>query len=344
MRTTALLLLLVLGMPHAAAETPAAEMGEYRGAREAAHPAWFKESFLDLEEDIADAAAAGKRLVLYFWQPGCPYCAELIQNNFAQRDIVDTMNRDFELVAINMWGDREVVQVGGRQFTEKNLAEALRVHYTPTLMFFDESGGVALRLDGYVAPERYRLAMRYASGNAGGVASFREFVAASEAPASAGELHPEPFFLAPPHDLAALTGGDRPIAVYFEQKQCAECDTLHRRILADPPTRELAGSFSAVQLDMWSEQPLITPDGESTTAREWAARLGISYAPSIVLFDASGEEVMRIDAFLKTFHTQSVFDYVLSGAYLEQRNFQRYISARAEHLREQGIDVDIWGY
>jgi hypothetical protein len=33
---------------------------------------------------------------------------------------------------------------------------------------------------------------------------------------------------------------------------------------------------------------------------------------------------------------------VLSRAYRTEPSFQRYISARAEALRERGIDVDIW--
>jgi hypothetical protein len=55
-------------------------------------------------------------------------------------------------------------------------------------------------------------------------------------------------------------------------------------------------------------------------------------------------EVMRIDAQMRSFHIQSVFDYVLSGAYKTERNFQRYISARADKIREKGKDVDIWKY
>lgn len=321
------------------------EMGEYRGAREAVHPDWFKESFLDLEEDIAEAASEGKRLVLYFWQPGCPYCAELIQNNFAQQDISEAMQAKFDLVAINMWGDREVIQVGGKAFTEKTLAEALRVNYTPTLLFFNKQGRVALRLDGYVPPERFRLAMDYVAGAREGEMSFRDFIAASDVVPAAGVLHDEDFFAEAPHDLAAaVASGDRPIAVYFEQKHCTQCDNLHGKILADPPTRELAARFHAVQLDMWSQTPVVLPDGSGSTARRWADQLGLSYAPSIVFFDSDGKEVMRIEGFLKTFHVQSVFEYVLERAYIDQPSFQRYISARAERLREQGIDVDIWGY
>ena len=37
-------------------------------------PAWFKQSFLDIREDVAEAAANDQRVVLYFYQVGCPYC------------------------------------------------------------------------------------------------------------------------------------------------------------------------------------------------------------------------------------------------------------------------------
>ncbi|MFT5111183.1 MAG: thioredoxin-related protein [Parasphingorhabdus sp.] len=317
------------------------EVGAYLGARESVHPDWFKESFLDLEEDIAEATEQNKRLVLYFWQPGCPYCAELTQNNFAQRDIADRMQEQFDLVAINMWGDREVIQIGGKFFSEKTLAEALGVRYTPTIIFFTEEQKVSLRLDGYVPPERYRLAMDYVNRHLESQTSYRDFIATQTPVASSGKLHIESFTLKPPYNLTSAT---RPIAVYFEQKQCTQCDILHSKILSDPMTRQLAEQFDTVQLDMWSDQEVVKPDGNNITARQWASELGVSYAPSMLFFNTEGKEIMRIDSLLKTFHTQSVFDYVLSKSYLKEINFQRYISARAEHLREQGVDVDIWSY
>ena len=77
---------------------------------------------------------------------------------------------------------------------------------------------------------------------------------------------------------------------------------------------------------------------------EWANKLNISYLPAMIFFNDAGKEVMRIDAQMRTFHIQSVFDYVLSGAYKTEPNFQRYISARADKIRKQGTDVDIWAY
>jgi len=64
----------------------------------------------------------------------------------------------------------------------------------------------------------------------------------------------------------------------------------------------------------------------------------------MIFFNKKGEEVMRIDTQMRTFHVQSIFDYVLSGAYKTEKNFQRYISDRAEKIREAGIDVDIGAY
>ena len=317
--------------------------GTFKGAKTTETPEWFKESFLDFEEDIDEATASGKRLMLYFHQEGCPYCNALIEHNFTQPDIYETVRNHLDVVEINMWGDREVVQVGGRSFTEKTLSQALDVNYTPTLLFFNEDRKVALRLDGYYPPDEFRRALRYVIEKKDGEMTYAKF-AASLATADDGKLNSEPFFRPAPFDLDRVKASNRPLAVYFEKPNCVSCDALHHKVLTDPPTRELAERFDSVQLDLRADTPVVTPDGRNTTVRDWALALDIKFAPTVVFFDTSGKEVMRTEAMFRTFHTQSVYDYVLSGAYQTQPNFQRYISERADHFIEQGFDVDIWGY
>ena len=75
-----------------------------------------------IKEDIDEATAQGKRLMLFFHQAGCPYCNALVEDNLAQPDIEQTVRDNLDVVAINMWGDLEVVQVGGRQFTKSILS------------------------------------------------------------------------------------------------------------------------------------------------------------------------------------------------------------------------------
>jgi thioredoxin-related protein len=317
--------------------------GAFIGARTAEKPDWFKDSFLEFEEDVSEAAAAGRRVMLYFHQDGCPYCARLVEENFADPELKEFIVRHFDGISLNMWGDREVVSVSGRKFTEKTFAAALKVQYTPTLIFLDERGQVALRLNGYYPPADFRAALRYVAQKLETQTSFAEYRLQNR-DAAAGSLIEENFYLAETDLARLLQTHKRPLVVYFEAANCAECETMHRRILRDPATRKLVQQASNVQLDIMSQQPLTTPDGRQTSVRQWAADLGIAYTPSLVFFDTDGKEVMRIDAFLKTFHFQSVYAYVLEEAYLETPQFQRYISARADRIRESGHATDIWGY
>ncbi len=96
--------------------------------------------------------------MLYFGQDGCPYCTALMQTNFSQRAITDKTRRHFVAIALNLWGDREVAWTDGRRMSEKALGRELRVQFTPTLLFLDEKGAVALRLNGYLPPHRFEAA------------------------------------------------------------------------------------------------------------------------------------------------------------------------------------------
>ena len=322
------------------------EEGQFFGAKETEYPSWFKESFLDLHEDLAEATKADKRLIVFFYQHGCPYCNALVERNFAQKDIAEKAQKHFDVITINMWGDRPVTNVDGKEYTEKTFAEALKVQFTPTILFFNEQGKVILRLNGYRSPQRFSLDLDYVAQHKEGEISYRDFVKANLPPGRASKtLNPEPYFSASPYDYSAKVGiKGKPFAVFFEQKDCPNCDTLHSKILPDADLQDVLKHFDATQLDMWSKTPVITPQGKKMTARQWAKQLDIKYAPSIVVFNTEGKEIIRSEAFFKVFHTQGVLYYVLSEAYKKQPSFQRFLSEYADHFREQGRNVDIWRY
>jgi len=314
--------------------------GQFFGARETVYPEWFKDSFLNLEEDITDAGAEGRRLMLFFHQNGCPYCNLLVERNLSQRETVEKIRGKMDVLAINMFGDREVTTLDDRSLSEKDFAAELRVQFTPTLLFFDEQGEVVLRLNGYIPPQDFRLALDYVSDHMEQRVSYRDYLAANRPATPSGMLIRESYYQKPPYLLNVRE--KRPLAVFFEQSQCPDCDRLHREVLNDKEIESLLKSYDVVQLDMWSKTALITPRGERMNARKWARSLNINFAPTFILFDADGNEVIRSEAVFKRFHTASMLDYCLSGAYLKEPSFQRYISVRSEHIRDQGKDVDIW--
>jgi len=97
---------------------------------------WFLETFLDLREDIEEAKGQNKQLVILWEQRGCPYCREMHQVNLRMPEVVDYIKANFNVIQLNLWGDREVTDLDGEVTTEKKLARKYRVQFTPTLQFF----------------------------------------------------------------------------------------------------------------------------------------------------------------------------------------------------------------
>jgi thioredoxin-related protein len=341
LKVTTLSMLLLLVVPQLKAAGSEGELGQglvNPGFHE--KPTWFKNSFLDLSEDLQEAVDEGKRLILYFHQDGCPYCAKLLNENFSVKKIVQKTRQHFQLVAINIWGDREVTGLSGEETTEKAFAESMKVMYTPTMLFLDEQGRRVLRINGYYAPHRFLAALDYVASRQEHNLSFKDYLAQTRPVASTGKLHRQPDYLQPPMDLKHRNAG-KPLLVLMEMKQCPPCDELHQDILPQAVLQKSLEGFDVALVDIWSAETLITPDGRSMKATQWAERLGIHYAPSMLFFDASGTEVFRSEAYLKAFHTHAVIDYVGTGSYLEQPNFQRFIQTRADEMRERGEVVEL---
>ena len=339
-----ILLLFSIGSmaPLNAADTKT-EQGEFLGAMETVYPDWFKVSFMELEEDVAEAAAEGKRLMLLFHQDGCPYCNALVEKNLAQKDIEETLKSKFDVIEFNMWGDREVVSVEGKTYTEKEFAKALNVQFTPTILFLTEQGDLSLRLNGYYNPDRFRLALQYVSEKTETSMSFSDFLDSITTEPSSKSLLNRDYYAGPIAELGKRQGdSNKPLLLMFEQGTCRNCETLHDKILSKPESQELLKQFDVYQVDMWGRDSITTPEGVETTGRKLSKQLNVSYAPTMILYASDGSEVIRSEAYFKTFHTQSIMDYVVSEAWRDQPSFQRYISARADAFREQGIDVNIW--
>lgn len=304
-------------------------------------PTWFKESFLDIREDITEAAAAGKRVMLYFYQDGCPYCAKLLNDNFGNRAIAEKTQQGFDVIAINMWGDREVVGLDGKTTTEKRFAESLRVQYTPTLLFMGEKGNVVLRINGYFPPHKFDTALAYVAGRHETAGSFRDYLTKTSPQQANAAINTMPAALPHPLRLADRAVPQRALLVLFEQGQCADCDILHADILPRDPIAFALTNLDVAQVDIWSNEVIQTPDGRQMPAKDWVRELGIQYAPSLVFFAADGKEVFRTEALLRAFHVHGAIDYVVSGAYRWQPSFQRYLQHRTEVLAARGKDIEL---
>lgn len=339
MRALICSILLLATAPAMAADPPAALAPGMVNPGWHEPPAWFKESFLDIRDDIAEAAKGGRRLMLYFHQDGCPYCAKLLRENFGDKAIADKTRKHFDVIAINLWGDREVTDLAGKATTEKAFARALRVQFTPTLLLLDEKGGTALRLNGYIPPHQFHAALDFVGGRLEKKQSFTDYLLVRAPEQASGTLHAQPWLMPAPRDLSKRDG--KPLLVLFEQKVCAGCDEMHAEGFPRPEVAALLQRYRAARVDIAANEVLKTPNGKSLPMREWARKLKIAYTPSFVFFDAAGREVFRVEGYLRPFHLASSLDYVASGTYKKQPEFQRFIEARAAARRAQGEKIEL---
>ena len=292
------------------------------------HPPWFKESFLDLPADVAEAKAAGKRgLIVYFGQRRCAYCKQLMTVNFGRPDITAYTRRHFDVVPLDIWSTEEMTDVAGRTLTARAFAVRENTNFTPSLVFYDTSGVEALRLRGYYPPYKFKAALEYVADGHFRRESFAAYLERAEGSLAfePDELNEEPFFSPPPYALdRSRVPGETPLAVFFEQGDCHACDVLHAGPLQEPVILDLLGRFETVQLNVRSATPVITPAGERTTARDWARSLGLFYTPSILFFDEGGREILRVDSVVQFYRLRNVLGYIASGGYRSQPSYQRW--------------------
>jgi thioredoxin-related protein len=132
---------------------------------------WFLLSFLDLKEDLAEAASQGKRLALLWDQRGCPYCQEMMNVNLADPDVNNYIREHFNVVQLDLYGSREVTDFDGEVLSEKALARKYGVLGTPTIIFAPPTvAGVegkkgraaeVARMPGYFKPGHFEAMFAY---------------------------------------------------------------------------------------------------------------------------------------------------------------------------------------
>lgn len=131
LRAAAVVLMAFAAPALAAGDVPLGDDGLHK-------PDWLQETFLDLSEDLADANAQGKRVVLMIEQRGCIYCTKLHEKILPDPEIDAVIRESFYPIQLNMFGDLEVTDFDGTVLSEKDMVRRWNQIFTPTLIFLPE--------------------------------------------------------------------------------------------------------------------------------------------------------------------------------------------------------------
>ena len=99
---------------------------------------WIRETFKDLREDLVEANAEGKRLVVMVEQRGCIYCAQMHREVFSRPEVSSYIDDNFFVVQVNLHGDTELTDFDGEVLTEKQATRKWGLLFTPSILFLPE--------------------------------------------------------------------------------------------------------------------------------------------------------------------------------------------------------------
>lgn len=100
---------------------------------------WMRETFKDLTEDLEEATAESKRLMVIIEQRGCIYCTKMHEEVFVVPEVAQFIEDNFFVVQINMFGDVEVTDFDGTTLPEKDMVQRWGALFTPSIYFFPET-------------------------------------------------------------------------------------------------------------------------------------------------------------------------------------------------------------
>ena len=127
----------------------------FAGASEHAPKGTFADSFLIIPEEMRDAAKIGRRVIVFFEQEGCPACLKMARTTFVDSAVTERLRRRFVIIAVDVFGAREITWVDGMPRSEKALAAQLGIQGTPTVMLLDEQGKAVQQFIGYRDPKAF---------------------------------------------------------------------------------------------------------------------------------------------------------------------------------------------
>ena len=142
-------------------------LAEYlgRAARETASPRLHEEPFFlpppyDLRRKRGD-----KPLAVIFETIDCSACDELHREGF-RRDEVLAQVKQIDVARFALGARTELTTPASRKISAQAWARELDVNYTPTVIFFDDSGSEVFRIESYLRPFHFASSFAYVTSGA----------------------------------------------------------------------------------------------------------------------------------------------------------------------------------
>ncbi|MDI6766419.1 MAG: thioredoxin fold domain-containing protein [Bacteroidota bacterium] len=109
---------------------------------------------------LAEAKKAKKKIIVDVYTDWCKWCKKLDKEVYADDSVAAYLQKQYILVKVNGESSTQI-KYKGKQLTEMQLTQLLKVTGFPAIIFLDTSGEVIDRISGFVPADRFLPIVRY---------------------------------------------------------------------------------------------------------------------------------------------------------------------------------------
>lgn len=147
-------------------------------------------------------------------------------------------------------------------------------------------------------------------------------------------LRSPPWFKASLLDLGedvkeAVARGKSGLIVYFHQPGCAYCKAMMEVNLSKPDlVHYVTSHFDVVALNIFGNEELTDPQGNTLTVKDYAIREGTHFTPSLIFYGEDGSEALTLKGYHPPYKMRAALEYVADDHYRDM-SFRDYLDRAA---------------
>ena len=127
----------------------------------------------------------------------------------------------------------------------------------------------------------------------------------------------------------AVAKGKDGLIVYFHQPDCAYCKAMQEMNLSKPDlVHYVTTHFDVVALNIFGNEELTDPQGNTLTVKDYAIREGTHFTPSLIFYGPDGREALKLKGYHPPYKMRAALEYVADGHYREM-TFREYLDRAA---------------
>lgn len=132
-------------------------------------------NWYSLKEAQELAKSSDKKVMIYMEASWCGYCKKMEREVFPKKTVQDVLHKYYYPVRLDIESDN-LITYNGKEMTEQEFANSIRVTGTPTYLFIDGEGEILGKQPGFLPIDTFKSLLSYVGSDAYARVKFDKYI------------------------------------------------------------------------------------------------------------------------------------------------------------------------